>query len=91
MVSRGRSSKARTWGRKEYTEIRVTVFDWDGTITGIPLSTVVKDRPFFTSSLSSSRPHWGNMSVCPHRYSEAGGQIYVEWSLFWEGPHKLSF
>ena len=49
------------------------MFNWDGTITGIPLSTVVKDRPFFTSSLCSSRPHWGNMSVCPHRYSKAGG------------------
>ena len=49
------------------------MFDWDGTITGVPLSTVVRDTPFFTSSWCEARPHWGNMSICPHRYTEAGG------------------
>ena len=49
------------------------VLDWDGSITGMPMSTVVKDTPFFTSSLCNPKPHWGNMSVCPHRYTGAGG------------------
>ena len=49
------------------------VFDWDGTITGIPMSMVVRDQPFYTSSLCEPRPHWGNMSICPHRYISPGG------------------
>ena len=49
------------------------VFDWDGTITGIPMAMIVRDQPFYTSSLCEPRPHWGNMSICPHRYISAGG------------------
>ena len=49
------------------------IFDWDGTITGIPKSMVVRDQPFYTSSLCEPRPHWGNMSICPHRYVSAEG------------------
>ena len=49
------------------------IFDWDGTITGTPKSMVVRDQPFYTSSLCEPRPHWGNMSICPHRYVSAEG------------------
>ena len=49
------------------------VFDWDGTITGTPMTTVVRDQPFYASSLCESRPHWGNMSICPHRYVSGKG------------------
>lgn len=49
-------------------ERRGLVYDVDGTITGWPGTTVVPDRPFFTSSECEARPHWGNMSVCPHQY-----------------------
>ena len=49
------------------------IFDWDGTITGKPGSTIVRDQPFYTSSLCESRPNWGNMSICPHQYAAAEG------------------
>ena len=49
------------------------IFDWDGTITGKPGSTIVRDQPFYTSSLCESRPNWGNMSICPHQYVRAEG------------------
>ena len=64
-------------------ERRGLVVDEDGTITGWPHSTIVPDRPFFTSTLCDSRPHWGNMSVCPHHYADLtdhggyGGGNYV--------------
>jgi len=49
-------------------ERRGLVHDVDGTITGWPASTIVPDRPFFTSALCDPRENWGNMSVCPHYY-----------------------
>ena len=49
------------------------IFDWDGTITGHPQWTVVRDQPFYSSSRCSPRPHWGNMTVCPHRYVNGMG------------------
>ena len=52
---------------------RGIILDWDGSITGLPLSAVVKNNPFFTSSLCAGRDHWGDMAVCPHRYSEIAG------------------
>ena len=56
------------------------IFDWDGTITGKPGSTIVRDQPFYTSSLCESRPNWGNMSICPHQYvaAEGTGTGYTE-------------
>ena len=59
------------------SEYRGLAYDIDGTITGWPGTTIVPDRPFFTSSLCESRPHWGNMSVCPHTYASIRGA----WSL----------
>jgi len=50
------------------SERRGLVYDIDGTITGWPDTTIVPDRPFFTSSLCESHLNWGNMSVCPHTY-----------------------
>ena len=60
------------------------IFDWDGTITGIPKSMVVRNQPFYTSSLCEPRPHWGNMSICPHRYvtAEGSGTGYGDLSKF---------
>ena len=55
------------------TDRRAILFDWDGTITVRPMASVVKDEPFFTSSLCTPHPHWGNISVCLHRFSESGG------------------
>ena len=49
------------------------IFDWDGTITGIPKAMIVRDQPFYVSSLCESRPNWGNMSICPHQYVSAEG------------------
>ena len=49
-------------------ERRGLVHDLDGTITGVPGSTIVPDRPFYRSGLCQARPHWGNMTVCPHTY-----------------------
>ena len=49
------------------TERMGDIFDWDGTITGRPQWTVVRDQPFYSSSQCEPRPHWGNMTVCPHR------------------------
>lgn len=56
------------------------VLDWDGTITGKARHTVVRDQPFYTSDLCQSKPHWGNMSVCPHRYvlGSGTGSSYVK-------------
>ena len=56
------------------------IFDWDGTITGKAGSTIVRDQPFYTSSLCESRPNWGNMSICPHQYvaAEGTGTGYTE-------------
>ena len=50
------------------SEHRGLAHDIDGTITGWPGSTIVPDRPFFTSSACEARPLWGNMSICPHTY-----------------------
>merc|ERR1711970_929094 len=52
---------------------RGIVLDWDGTITGYPRSTVVRDEPIWTSRFCIPYLHWGNMSVCPHRYTGSGG------------------
>ena len=71
--SEGNYVLGRPSGEGHGTDRRGILFDWDGTITGRPMSTVVKDEPFFTSSLCTSHPHWGNMSICPHRFSESGG------------------
>ena len=49
------------------------ILDLDGTITGKPGSTIVRDQPFYTSSLCESRPNWGNMSICPHQYVKTQG------------------
>ena len=49
------------------------MLDWDGTITGYPRSTVVRNEPIWTSRFCEPHPHWGNMSVCPHRYTGSGG------------------
>ena len=51
------------------SEHRGLAYDIDGTITGWPGSTIVPDRPFFTSSACEARPLWGNMSICPHTYA----------------------
>ena len=51
------------------SEHRGLAHDIDGTITGWPGSTIVPDRPFFTSSACEARPLWGNMSICPHTYA----------------------
>jgi hypothetical protein len=53
-------------------ERRGLVHDEDGTITGVPGTTIVPDRPFYRSSLCQARPHWGNMTVCPHPYLSMG-------------------
>ena len=63
----------RPSGEGHGTDRRGILFDWDGTITGTPMASVVKDEPFTTSSLCTAHPNWGNMSVCPHRFSESGG------------------
>ena len=55
------------------TERMGQIFDWDGTITGIPKAMIVRDQPFYVSSLCESRPNWGNMSICPHQYVSAEG------------------
>ena len=67
------------------------IFDWDGTITGIPKSMVVRNQPFYTSSLCEPRPHWGNMSICPHRYvtAEGSGTGYGDLSKFTLLPYPL--
>ena len=49
------------------TERMGDIYDWDGTITGHPHWTAVRDQPFYSSSQCEPRPHWGNMTVCPHR------------------------
>lgn len=49
------------------------IFDWDGTITGHAMATVVRDQAFYTSSWCDPKPNWGNMSICPHRYAHAIG------------------
>ena len=46
------------------------IFDWDGSITGMPKSTIVRDQPFYTSESCVSKPQWG-MSACPHTYVSA--------------------
>merc|ERR1712156_449149 len=63
----------RPSGEGHGTDRRGILFDWDGTITGTPMASVVKDEPFTTSSLCTAHANWGNMSVCPHRFSESGG------------------
>ena len=55
------------------TERMGQIFDWDGTITSQAMSMIVRDQPFYTSSWCEARPHWGNMSICPHRYVNAAG------------------
>ena len=55
------------------TERMGQIFDWDGTITGKPRHFVVRDQPFYTSSLCEPKPNWGNMSICPHRYVDGAG------------------
>ena len=42
-------------------------------ITGHPQWTVVRDQPFYSSSLCQPHPHWGNMTSCPHRYVNGAG------------------
>ena len=66
------------------------IFDWDGTITGKPGSTIVRDQPFYTSSLCESRPNWGNMSICPHQYvaAEGTGTGYTEQGTLMPDPCK---
>ena len=51
------------------SEHRGLAHDIDGTITGWPGSTIVPNRPFFTSFACEARPLWGNMSICPHTYA----------------------
>ena len=58
------------------------IFDWDGTITGHPQWTVVRDQPFYSSSQCLPRPHWGNMTICPHRQQQGGEE--------WEGNLAFS-
>ena len=52
------------------TERMGQIFDWDGSITGMPKSTIVRDQPFYTSESCVSKPQWG-MSACPHTYVSA--------------------
>ena len=52
------------------TERMGQIFDWDGSITGMPKSTIVRDQPFYTSDSCVSKPQWG-MSACPHTYVSA--------------------
>ena len=53
----------------------VTLSGWETslTITGQAGWTVVRDQPFYSSSLCQPRPHLGNMTSCPHRYVNAAG------------------
>ena len=86
------------------TERMGQIFDWDGTITGIPKAMIVRDQPFYVSSLCESRPNWGNMSICPHQYVSAEGTgsgyqktsiiikyIYLFYSLGWSFTNSLNY
>ena len=62
-----------SWGGIGDTERMGNIYDYDGTITGHPEWTVVRDQPFYSSALCQPRPHWGNMTACPHRYVNGAG------------------
>ena len=62
-----------TFGGNGDTERMGNIFDYDGTITGHAGWTVVRDQPFYSSARCEPRPHWGNMTSCPHRYVNGAG------------------
>ncbi|XP_067656207.1 inactive cell surface hyaluronidase CEMIP2-like [Haliotis asinina] len=58
---------------------QISFHDFDGSVTGMINSQVVKNNPFFTTPKCSLRDNW-NMAVCPHKYVKVN--IYTDiWRL----------
>lgn len=49
-----------------------TFRDFDGSITGVPGSTVVKPGPFYITPSCQFQTNW-NVAVCPYKY----GKVYL--------------
>jgi len=48
-----------------------TMYDVDGTITGMGVaSTVVKYIPFHVTSSCTTRDSWQDLAICPYRYGQ---------------------
>ena len=67
------NSSEHGWGDRD-GDLAVTLRDADGSLTGQPGSTVLRDYPVLTTARCYYRHSW-NLAVCPHKYGKVGAGL----------------